>query len=166
MPVTDVVGQTGGRHMARSVVTIAVSAYRLVYLATAVCNLLLLLVDVGIGEKNIALYGIYLAGLTVNAFSFLEYARGRRWACELETLLSVGRILGILIAMTIVSADLVAVLSPVGWILWHRVMVRTFLVVSRRLYWAACGVLLCVECVYLSCLIDAERWRTAARGVV
>ena len=152
-------------HPMRLAVTIVVSAYRLVYLVTAICNLLLL-VDVGIGEKKIALCGIYLAGLTVNALSFLEYARGRRWACELETLLSVGRILGILIAMTIVSADLVAVLSPVGWILWHRVMARTFLVVSRRLYWAACGVLLWVECVYLSCLIDAERWKTAARGVV
>ncbi len=124
--------------------------YRTSYLVSMVANLVLMLDWLGFDgiKQNFEICSIDIFLFAINLFSWLGYSRGKEWAFELERILSSGRILMILIGATLFGADVAALFSAVGLILWYEVML-TLLAKSYYLYWAGCATLLLLECKYL-----------------
>ena len=133
-----------------------VVSYKTLYMSAIVLNSVWMNIGLGRIAQNLSLLFIALTVFLVNWLAWRGYRLRLAWGIELEAILSGGRILTILLASTIVAADLVAWLSPVGWILWYKLMISTW--PSRLfLYWSGCAGLLMAESVYMYSIIVSSR---------
>src|SRR5277367_6330700 len=103
---------------------IFVQFYKSLYLAAILANLAGLVLEVRWGLINVPIYLIDIVMFSVNLAGWVGYRQRKPWASELEKILSIGRVLTILLAATIALAGVVVLFSPVGWILWYKVMFK------------------------------------------
>ncbi len=134
-----------------------VKIYKVIYLGLILANIALLMIDVGLTYGLLQIYFIDIAVFGINLAAWLGYKRDKPWALELEQILSLGRMLMVGLASTIFLADIVALFSPVGWILWYKVMFRVIDEMHRVWYWGGCAVLLVLESLYFRTLTRASR---------
>ena len=121
-----------------------VHCYKLVYLAAIAANIILVTIDKGVHLGLLPFYLIALVVFGINAVSWRAWTRGEAWALGVEKVLSAGRFLMVVLGATVFLAALVAQNSPVGWILWWKVM---FALMAKGLgwYWSGCAILLALE---------------------
>jgi hypothetical protein len=135
-----------------TVMVVFAISYKLVYLALISLNVALLVTDVGLNHGLLQIYFIDIAVLGINVVAWLGYRRGKGWALELEQALSLGRILMVALASTIFLAGVVSLYSPVGWILWYKLMFSVIDEGHRVWYWSGCAILLALESLYFCAL--------------
>lgn len=121
-----------------------VDCYILVYLGAIVANVILVTIDYGVHLGLLPFHFIALVVFGINAVAWRAWKRGEAWAPGVEKLLSLGRAFMILVGATVYPAALVAQNSPVGWVLWWKVM---FSLMAKGFvwYWAGCAILLSLE---------------------
>ena len=129
--------------------------YKLAYLTLIILNLLWFYVEVGHTEENLDLYEISAIVFLINLVGWIGYSRGYRWGKIIESALSVGRLFAIALAATIFGADLVVWLSPLGWLLWYKILLIGC-AGSYVLYWIGCLVLAVLEGIYLWTLTNSS----------
>lgn len=134
-----------------------VRSYKALYLLAIAANAAALLVEVGFSLGILQIYLIDVALFGINSAAWLAYKQRKTWGLELEIILSVGRMLMILLASTIFLAGIVALFSPIGWLLWYKVMFKLIDRRHRAWYWSVCGTLLLLEALYLYCLEHVSR---------
>jgi hypothetical protein len=133
-----------------------VHCYQLVYLAAIAANVILVTIDKGLHLGLLPIYLIALMVFALNAVAWRAWTRGETWAPGVEKVLSAGRLLMIVLGATVFLAALVAQNSPVGWILWWKIM---FPLMNQGFgwYWSACAILLVLESLYFRALSRAYR---------
>lgn len=137
--------------------TVYVDIYKVVYLALILANIALLMIDVGLSYGLLQIYLIGIAIFGINVVAWLGYRGGRSWALRLEQVLSLGRMLMVGFASTIFLAGVVSLYSPIGWVLWYKLMFKVIDEMHRVWYWLGCAVLLILEIIYLRALTRAPR---------
>ncbi len=133
-----------------------VELYKLIYLALILANLALLMVDLGLSYGLLHIYFIDIAVFAINVVAWLGYRRGKGWGLEVEQILSVGRMVMVGFASTILLADIVSLYSPVGWILWYKLMFKVIDEAHRVWYWTGCVALIGLESLYFRALTRAS----------
>jgi hypothetical protein len=135
--------------------------YKTTYLAAIVANALWTTIELGHVRSNLDAHVIAAVFFVGNVVAWVGYQRGKPWGLELEQILSGGRMLMVLAGSTVFAADLVAWLSPIGWIFWYKLMSRT-IPAHLGLYWCVCAVLLGMEGLYMYLLVHVPEERSAA----
>ncbi len=122
--------------------------YKVVYIAAIGINALWAAIELERLALDLEIYVIAALFAILNIISWVGYRHGASWGRKAEEFLAIGRISAILIAATIFGAGVVAWLSPLGWILWYKVMFAAMRK-SYALYWIGCATLLGLEALYL-----------------
>jgi len=131
------------------------AGYKSIYLVAMLANATAMIIEAGFGYDSLWTTLICALFFALNTISWIGYHRGRQWAFDLEQTLSIGRMVMILFASTIFLADVVALYSPVGWLLWYKLMLLRVLDDRDHIwYWMGCGTLLLLEGLYFSSLIQ------------
>jgi|HubBroStandDraft_1064217.scaffolds.fasta_scaffold55297_2 hypothetical protein len=133
-----------------------VETYKLIYLALILANIAVLMIDLGVSYGLLQIYLIDIAVFAVNVVAWLGYRRGKVWGLEVEQILSVGRMLMVGLAATILLADIVSLYSPVGWVLWYKLMFKVIDEAHRVWYWSGCVALIGLESLYFRALTRAS----------
>jgi hypothetical protein len=131
--------------------------YKLIYLGLILVNIGLLTIDIGLSYGLLQVYFIDIAVFGINLLSWSGYRGGKGWGLELEQILSLGRMLMVGLASTIYLAGIVSLYSPVGWILWYKLMFGMIDERHRVWYWLGCGVFLVLESLYFRALTRVPR---------
>ena len=139
------------------------SLYKALYLIAILVNSIWVSMEFGHINENISFYVIAALTLSLNLIAWRAYRRGKLWGAELEEILSGGRILTILFASTVFGASLVAWLSPVGWILWYKLMFNA-IPSDLPLYWLGCAILLVAEAFYMYCVVTGSKAAVVANS--
>jgi len=145
-----------------TIVVVFAKSYKLVYLALILLNIALLMIDVGMNYGLLQIYLIDIAVFGINLVAWWGYRRGKGWALELEQALSIGRMLMAGLASTIFLAGVVSLYSPVGWILWYKLMFSVIDERHRVWYWSGCAILLALEGLYFRALTRVPRNKPTA----
>jgi len=140
---------------------IFVQFYKSLYLAAILANLAGLVLEVRWGLINVPIYLIDIVMFSVNLAGWVGYRQRKPWASELEKILSIGRVLTILLAATIALAGVVVLFSPVGWILWYKVMFKVLDDQSYHAWYSSCAALLILEALYFCSVTHISRSRSA-----
>lgn len=122
-----------------------IPVYKACYVTLIVVNLFMLYNYDGFKEHTTWI--ISVSFLLLNSISWILFSNGLRIGQVLEQALSLGRSAVVLIAVFIFFADVIALYSPVGVVLWASVL-RLVLGLSAwrfLVWWSVCGVLLMLE---------------------
>jgi hypothetical protein len=129
--------------------------YKWAYLALIMVNAVALFFTGGIAVGLLQIYFVAVAIFAINLYSWWGYRSRISWGLELESLLSCGRMITTIMGATIYLADVVALYSPLGLILWEGILFKVIVDSHRLWYWWSCAVLLALEVTYFCCLRSA-----------
>jgi hypothetical protein len=139
-----------------------VAIYKGLYLTAILANSIIVSFDRGLSRSNLHIYSIDLLFFAINAAPWLVGTRLGRRVVVLEVTLSVGRMITVVSATTIFFAAFIAAFSPVGWILWYKLMLNFVSPERRPWYWLGCAVLLGLESFYCRSVAHLLRKRDVA----
>lgn len=130
-----------------------VNVYKSAYLTLVVVNLAHIYINWKVSHEP---YVIAVMLLLANIISWFGLLFSMWWGSLGESILSVGRLLGILLSATFL-ADLIAWMSPVGTSVWLPLLrlsgSRSMWSWKNRLaWWSCCMVLFGLESIYLYCV--------------
>jgi hypothetical protein len=122
--------------------------YKCVYLVFVGINLFVLYQEGGFRESTPYLIGLF--ALFVNTFTWMLFLRSNEAGVIGESILSIGRLLVILLGVSVFFGDVIAYYSPVGRVVWLPLAVIANRVTSYRLtvWWTGCSALLILESMY------------------
>lgn len=130
--------------------------YKCVYLVLIGINLFVLYQEGGFRESTPYLLG--LSALCVNTFTWLLFLRSSETGILGESILSIGRLLVILLGLSVFFGDVIAYYSPVGRVVWLPLAVIANRVTTYRLtvWWSGCAALLILESAYFRAVSRQE----------
>jgi hypothetical protein len=125
-----------------------VPLYKACYMTLIVVNLFMLYEDGGFREHRT--WEIAIVMLLLNLVSWILFSQRLLMGRLSEQTLSLGRIIVVLSAAFVFFADVIALYSPVGLVLWLSLLRISEALSKGRLlvWWFGCAVLLALELTY------------------
>ena len=125
-----------------------VPLYKASYMTLIVVNLFMLYDHAGFRERTS--WEIAIVMLILNLLSWILFSQRLSVGRLSEQLLSLGRIALVLLAAFVFFADVIALYSPVGIVVWLSLVHAAQALSTERfvVWWSGCAVLLALELTY------------------
>jgi len=126
-----------------------IPVYKACYVTLIIVNFFMLYRYGGFTEHKT--WTISIIVLLLNLLSWILFSRRWRVGQILEQALSLARIVILMLAVFIFFADLIALYSPIGLVLWLNLLRLTQALSAWRflVWWLVCATLLALEFAYL-----------------